>query len=172
MHVHSGRAKMNVAHCPDYVRTEVHPREVQGIDAEVKQCASAKLRLHDPFLELHHVAERSGQSTWLADDAAFHEFLDFMRKRHVPCPYGFRDEDAFLACCADKDLSFLRIGCECLFHEYRLAVFESKHRVLEVVGVRSRYVYEVDLRVSDQLLIASVRLLYISFLCELLRLLD
>lgn len=93
---------------------------------------------------------------YLANGAVGRQLTDLDAQGEISGPDSLHEEQLLLASCLHELLGLLGIDCEGLLAQHMLACFKGQHGVLEVVGVWSSDVNNVDIWVSDQFRIGTV----------------
>ena len=92
----------------------------------------------------------------LANLTLLDELTDLNAKREIASPDSFHKEEILLAGNLDEDLSLGSVDGEGFLTENILARLQCESDVLVVVGVRGRYVDDIDVGVGHKSLVVTI----------------
>ncbi|MNN11041.1 hypothetical protein D3C81_1239810 [compost metagenome] len=142
------------------IRTQHHGRERNRVDAGIQQCPAAKFRIEQspgripPRIE----AEIGFHQSNFANPSGRQPFPHTVNDRQEPRPHRFHQEQLAFARIGNQLFKLRGIDRKRLLAKDRFPCPQRGHDVVLVVRMRCGYINGVHLRVSHQLLIASIRL--------------
>jgi len=144
---------------------------------QVEHCPAGEIHVDHamfrPKLLLHVLgkAQVGEDAANIPDIAVLHHAAELNAQGEEANPNRLHEEHPVLLCGLDEYARLFRVDRKGLLTQDVLLGFETQHGVLEVVRVRCRDIYDVDIGVLDKILVRSVgywRTWDLAFLKELL----
>ena len=154
--------------CAAVISTHRHIQEVQRIHTYIEQRATGAGRIDHAGLAGHWITQVGACGFHLADFSGGNDLIDELTTWHVTRPNRFRAQQSCFLGYGQSLARLCGIRGERLLHEHVLAGLHAQNRLLGMQIMRSGDIDQINIRVSHQILIRTIRFVEMPLIGECL----